>query len=253
MNREELDDMITLAVLGELSDTELAALDEALAADPAARAELDAQLAAAATMQIAAAETPPPALKASVLDAIADIAGAQVRPTGADDPPATPRGPVASSGTAAPVVSLDGRRRRIGQLVLAAAAAIVFVVGGVMIAGDRGGGPSSFDAVATAPDAELRTLAGTLPGSLRVIHSAEQGAIVVDGADLPAVAGNETYQLWLVAPGGAVRSAGLFRPAADGRVMERFDGLDPTGFTIAVTLEPAGGSDQPTLPIIAST
>jgi hypothetical protein len=36
-------------------------------------------------------------------------------------------------------------------------------------------------------------------------------------------------------------------------VLERLDGVDPTGFTLGVTEEPAGGSDAPTLPILAST
>ena len=51
----------------------------------------------------------------------------------------------------------------------------------------------------------------------------------------------------------AATSAGLFRPDGGGVVLERLDGVDPTGFTLGVTEEPAGGSESPTLPILAST
>lgn len=240
MSPDEIDDMIARAVLGELSDDELATLDAALESDPIARAELDAELATAGGIMRATAEPPPATLKANVLDAIADVAQERTGPTAGD----------------APVASLDARRRsrsRVAPMLLAAAAVVMLVVGGVLITADRNGGSSTFEAVATAPDAELHALAGTLTGSLRVIHSDDQDAIAVDGADVPVLGSDETYQLWLVDPGGGVRSAGLFRPDDDGRVMQRFDDLDPTGFTLAVTREPAGGSVAPTLPILAST
>jgi hypothetical protein len=45
---------------------------------------------------------------------------------------------------------------------------------------------------------------------------------------------------------------GIFRPDTDGSVSERFADADPTGFVLGVTEEPAGGSESPTLPILAS-
>ena len=83
-------------------------------------------------------------------------------------------------------------------------------------------------------------------------YSESEDAVVVEGTDVPTIDDTETYQLWLVGDEG-ITSAGLFRPAVDGSVLERLDGVDPTGFVLGVTQEPAGGSESPTLPILAST
>lgn len=255
MNDDQIDEMIARAVLGELSAEESAQLDAVLAADPARRTEFDAELATAARIQSTTAEQPPPALRQRVLDAIAETAQDAPPPAALDDPQDDDPGPVPAS-TVAPspgtVVDLTERRsRRPARLLFAAAAVLAIVIGGAVIAGNRDDRRTPFEAVAAAPDAELRSLEGSLTGSLRVIYSPAEQAIVVDGANLPTLAASETYQLWFVDAGGAATSAGLFRPTDDGRVMERFDDLDPTGFSIGVTIEPAGGSASPTLPIVA--
>jgi hypothetical protein len=81
--------------------------------------------------------------------------------------------------------------------------------------------------------------------------SASEAALVVLGEGVPILSASETYQLWLVDDEGAT-SAGLFRPDAKGVVEFRVDGVDPTGFTVGITKEPAAGSATPTAPILAS-
>jgi hypothetical protein len=55
----------------------------------------------------------------------------------------------------------------------------------------------------------------------------------------------------MVDESGDALPGGTFRPDAGGHVALRVD-ADPSGFVVGVTLEPSGGSEQPTLPMLAS-
>lgn len=241
MNSDRIDELIALAALGELSESERRELDDAALSDPIVADDLDAALAAAAAIQRPHAEQPPAALRNSVLAAIAS----------------TPQEEAASatvpSPVTAPLVSLDeGReRRRIRPAILAAAAAVaLFVAGGLVLIAQNSDPSDPIAAVVEAPDASSRRLAGEIP-TLTAVYSPSEGALVLQGEAVPVLDDTETYQLWLVGDDGAT-SVGIFRPDADGTVSERFTDADPTGFVIGVTEEPAGGSESPTLPILAS-
>ncbi len=241
MTSDRIDELIALAALGELSDADARELDEAVVGDPLVAAELDEAIAAAAAPQRVHIEQPPPVVGNSLMDAIVDATG------GAGLLVAL------RSRALTPAVSLEqhARRRRSGPVILAAAAAIVlFVVGGValIVVDDDASDPIA--AVVDAPDATSRQLDGEIQG-LTVVYSASEQALVVEGADVPVLGDDATYQLWLVDDDGAT-SVGTFRTAADGTVSERFSDADPTGFVLGVTREPAGGSQSPTLPILAS-
>ena len=154
----------------------------------------------------------------------------------------------------APLVSLgrgDASVDASALLILAAAAAVaLFVVGGLVLVAQNGDPSDPIAAVVEAPDASSRRLAGEIP-TLTAVYSPSEGALVLQGEAVPVLDDTETYQLWLVGDDGAT-SVGIFRPDDDGRVSERFADADPTGFVIGVTEEPAGGSESPTLPILAS-
>src|SRR5690606_30779016 len=91
------------------------------------------------------------------------------------------------------------------------------------------------------------------PGATLVSEDVSGGgrAVAVVGADgavfaaqgLTDLAGDEVYQLWVVVDGGP-ESAGVLT-LADGRVSTEVAGL-PAGAALAMTIEPAGGSAQPT-------
>ena len=252
---DRLDELIALAALGELTAEETAELDALLAADPAAADELAAALDAAATLQSSEPLEPPPALRASVLASIASIEQLPARDETRPDRSATP--PPPPTVPADPVSLGEARRRRRPVAWLAAAAAVVLIAaGGVYVAtrnDDSSGETASDDpivAVLDADDVTTRTLEGSLGTTLELAYSADEGAMVVTGDDVPAVADDETYQLWMVDESGSVPAA-TFRPDDSGHVAVRVDG-DPSGFVVGVTLEPSGGSEQPTLPILAS-
>lgn len=238
MTPDRVDELIALAALGELSPDEERELDAAARRDPLVAAEVDAALSAAAVLQQSHAEQPPVGLRSSVLAAIS--ATPQDPPSVVDDVQDAP-------------ISLDERRgrRRFAPLVAAAAAVIVMIVGAaVIVSSGDDAGSDQVAAVVDASDASTSILTGEL--DLLVTFAASADAIVVEGDGLPALDDSETYQLWLVDADGAT-SVGVFRPDDDGTVTVRFDGVDPTGFVLGVTEEPAGGSASPTLPILASS
>jgi anti-sigma-K factor RskA len=67
--------------------------------------------------------------------------------------------------------------------------------------------------------------------------------------NLPALAETQTYQIWLIEPNGHRVSAGLFRPKGDRayttKIIYSHESLS-NFIGVGVTVEPAGGSDQPT-------
>jgi anti-sigma-K factor RskA len=239
MNSDRIDELIALAALGELSESERRELDVAAQSDPSVAGELDAALAAAAALQRPHAEQPPAALRNSVLSAIASTPQEEIAP--AEAPAITP------------AVSLDEERerRRFRPAILAVAAVVaLFVAGGLVLVAQTDDPSDPIAAVVEAPDASSRRLVGDIE-TLTAVYSPSEGALVIQGESVPVLDDTETYQLWLVDDDVAT-SVGIFRPDADGAVAERFAGADPTGFVIGVTEEPAGGSESPTLPILAS-
>lgn len=248
---ERIDELLALAALGELTDAEEAELDAALAADIGLADDLASDLDTAATVQRATAQTPPPTLKGRVLDAIAEVeqeAGTSASTSSASPKTSTPPPPPPTGAT--PIADARSLRSRRWQPLAAAAALVVLVAGGALIA-VRDTGPSPVDAVIEAPDAQRRDFDGPLGGMLSVVYSEELDAFVLDGTDVPVLDESQTYQLWLI-DGTVIDSAGLFRPDEDGTVEQRFDDLDPSDVVMGVTVEPAGGSDTPTEPVLAT-
>jgi anti-sigma-K factor RskA len=63
---------------------------------------------------------------------------------------------------------------------------------------------------------------------------------------LEAVGDQQTYELWLIPAGGEPQPAGLFVPSGTGAVEVLVEGPIEPGVTLGLTIEPAGGSSQPT-------
>jgi anti-sigma factor RsiW len=250
---DRLDELIALAALGELTAEETTELDARLVADPAAAGELAEALDVAATLQSFDAVEPPPDLRAKVLASIASMEQLPVEAdAGAGGTPSPPSSTAAPDPVLPRPVDLDEarRRRRVVSAVAAAAAVVLIVIGGIVVANrndDASDDPIA--AVLEADDVTTRPLEGSL-GTLEMAYSAEEGAMVVTGDDVPPIPADETYQLWMVDETGAV-PAGTFRPDDSGHVGVRVD-ADPSGSVVGVTLEPSGGSEQPTLPMLAS-
>ncbi|MEU8586360.1 anti-sigma factor [Streptomyces sp. NPDC048664] len=96
--------------------------------------------------------------------------------------------------------------------------------------------------VLAAPD--VRATSGRDSGGrgIGVIASASEGRAVVTLSGVGAPPGGRVHQLWLMRPGAHPRSLGLFH--GDTPVVA--NGLTKAATSLAVTVEPDGGSAQPT-------
>uniref|UniRef100_UPI00278C6A60 anti-sigma factor n=1 Tax=Streptomyces venezuelae TaxID=54571 RepID=UPI00278C6A60 len=143
-------------------------------------------------------------------------------------------------------------RRRAVPLALAASVAAA-VLGGVAVWQTQNGQDleqqarqaqeqlDAVSAVLAAPDA--RTVHGKAAnGALTtVVTSEQQNEAVFTAANLPAPGAGKTYQVWLDHD-GTMRPAGLIDH--DGTVLLAGDPADAGA--VGLTLEPAGGSPEPT-------
>ncbi|NNU26124.1 anti-sigma factor [Isoptericola sediminis] len=242
-------DLLPAYALDAVDDLERCTVERLLAADPAARRALDEyrEVVAAFTVDT----TPPAELRDAVMSRIAQ--GSTATPaerSGVDDGAwSGSDGETRSARSAGDenVVPLAGRRRRWG-LVAAAAAAVVAVAVPTTVAiratVEQDQLQQQVDTVAQMmadPSATLLRSEVAGGGQASVLVAGED--LLFSASDLPDVGAGSTYQLWLVGAEGGVTSAGLLDPE-DGAVERLLQGVDGVG--LAVSVEPEGGSQQPT-------
>jgi hypothetical protein len=139
-------------------------------------------------------------------------------------------------------------------LAASAAAAVLLIAGAIV--GVNWGGPAGWgaqrdvQAIAAAPDAQTATVPAEGGGDITLVWSEELGRSAVQAADLPDVGDDRTYELWYIDATGAT-PAGTFDPAG-GSAYVVLDGEFEPGLIVGVTVEPAGGSDEPTTVPIAA-
>jgi anti-sigma-K factor RskA len=132
----------------------------------------------------------------------------------------------------------------------AAAAAIAFGVVSQVTAPPRP--PAAISSVLGARDAQTETMRTAGGGTVTVTVSWDQREAVVTTAGLSSLPSARVYQLWVMSPAGIspvqARSAGLLR---SGPVLA--SAIRP-GDRIGITVEPAGGTAQPTTkPVVTMT
>ena len=94
---------------------------------------------------------------------------------------------------------------------------------------------------------------GAQKPALRVFWNHTRRTFIVTALDLPPAPSGKTYQLWALRKGQPPMSMGTFHPTATGRTLTTLAVSQPItdGGLIddcALTVEPAGGSPQPTEP-----
>ena len=150
-------------------------------------------------------------------------------------------------------------QRPAGYLV-AAAAAVALFVGGTFAGQALYANPeqqfaaeqaASLAEINAAPDSQRATAATATGEEATLVWSGELGRSALIVEDLPALGSDEDYQLWYIGENGPV-SAGTFDSDGSGPAWRVLDGTMAAGDTVGVTVEPSGGSDQPTTdPIVA--
>lgn len=104
--------------------------------------------------------------------------------------------------------------------------------------------------VLAAPDARASTGKDAQGRSIGVIASAGEGEAIVTLSGYGELPTGQVHQLWLMRPDAQPRSLGLF----DGDTPLVATGLDKVATSLAVTVEPDGGSPQPTTqPVVQLT
>jgi hypothetical protein len=224
--------------------------------------------------------TPPPALppptSAEPYQAVRDwtpavtpitpehAAGAASTPGATSRPGVDAAAPGPTAGTWADLgapVALDAARQRkarrnpVWGLLAAAAVLVIVVLGGwnVLLQQQQSSSDqrlavlSAAVAAAGQPGAEVAPLSGTDAAAgasgFAVFPPDGTGFIVLTG--LPAAESGQAWQAWTIADGAAA-SAGLMDVGDDGIAV--LSGVDaaPGTTVVALTVEPAGGSEQPT-------
>jgi anti-sigma-K factor RskA len=108
----------------------------------------------------------------------------------------------------------------------------------------------SFAVLLAAPDARILSHASTHGGTATLVVSIRQRQLVVTTAGLPALPSGKVYQLWMI--GKIIYPAGFLPRSVAGRTTPVRATRVIAGDTFGVTVEPAGGTKQPTTtPIIA--
>lgn len=144
------------------------------------------------------------------------------------------------------VASLSGRRRNwTAPLAAAAALAASVAIGLGVWTATRPNDGNAFTRVLAQPGAKLIGM-----GDRGAVAVAPNGEAVLMLRISPAPSG-KTYEAWVIQP-GTIKPAGVFR-GRSGTTVVAISGRVPRGSVIGVTVERAGGVDQPTQkPFVAS-
>lgn len=138
--------------------------------------------------------------------------------------------------------------------IIASAAAVVALISGAVVGvnwgGENGwGAQSEMRAIESADDSSTAEFEVAGGGSLTLVSSASAGRSAVVAEDMPDPGTNLTYELWYIDDSGAI-AAGTFDPVG-GEGWRVLEGPFEPGVIVGVTVEPEGGSEQPTTDPIA--
>jgi anti-sigma-K factor RskA len=251
---DEIENLTGAYVLDAATADERAAVEAEADRSEAVRNELT-ELADTAVMLGLAVEPvqPSPQLKANLmgmLDATPQLAGE--RRTEAE--PAAEPVPAAESAAAFGPVESRARTRwftRPVAVLTAAAAAAALVIGGVVVTNQvadqsfQQAQAEQLEAITAAADTRELTAEVAGGGTATLVWSNELGSAALMVDDIAPLPDSKTYQLWYIDHNGA-RPAGVFDVGDSGTSWRVLDGAMHAGDSIGLTVEPAGGSTEPT-------
>ena len=237
--------------LDALDDLERARFEQHLALCEDCRAEVAELRETAALLAETCTVPAPDSLRTSVLAGIA-----QIRPLPPEVPGQREHDGAASTPTSVPPRRSDttptaGRRGWMPFLV-AAVLALVVGVGAALTQPWAGDSPEQLTAseqVLQAPDAEEVFLDLGEAGRATVVRSKSVDRAVIVTEDMVPAPEGKVYELWLMSPDDEFASAGLMPQEPDQTLV--LDGEAADAAAVGITVEPAGGSTQPTTAPIA--
>jgi anti-sigma-K factor RskA len=222
-----------------------------LAQCPDCAREVDELRATGAKLGVAVAQQPPDTLRRTVM--------AQIAVTRQDSPISRPAEP--HNATSARTGRAGWRvRLTASAAALAAAAALILGIASVRTGQERDAAQTQLAQIqaqyapvaqlAAAPDARGSAGAGVRGGTAFVLasHQLDKAVLLVSG--LPTPPSGHTYQVWLIGH-GHLRSVGLLTVSTSTSAPPLQFG-DLSGATkVGLTIEPAGGSPQPSTTPVA--
>ena len=266
-----MSDMHSLAgeyAVGALSDEETQQFETHLETCPDCREEVAEMREIAVQLSEGVATDPPPTLRASVLQQIAQTAqdSAAPRPTLVAAPHEQERGRHLAEGASSdagagtnvvPLQRSAQRRNRLVGLLAAAAVVVAVAMGGWAVqsrndadreteqAAQALSATQALTQVLTAKDAKTTSGSFSAGGNGTVVVSRSQGRALLVAADLPALPSGKVYEAWTFSSSPTPKPAGTFTARSAPAVVT----LPPAAVgasQVAVTVEPSGGSQQPT-------
>jgi anti-sigma-K factor RskA len=241
MDRERFEDLKDAYVLGALPEEERLEFEQYLLTNPDLQTEVEELNAVAGLLALSTQDQEPaPELRRRIMDAVqAEAVQAEVQQ------------PRASRWS-----WLTGLWEVVGVRDLALAGAAGLVVGlfswSMLLQGevqDLQGRVQGLQGQVQAQQAQGPQMialggAGTEQGARAEVVTLEDDRAVLVAEDMPPVPEGKTYQIWVI-KGDTPQPSGLFEPKGDSiaAVVEKpVEGAD----TVAVTVEPEGGSKKPT-------
>jgi anti-sigma-K factor RskA len=284
MTHRELQELAASYVLDALDGEERAALEAHLPACAECRAAVASFRDAAAMLAYAAPPVPVPAesgVRERLLRRAREVRPISSAPSAAPPaaPPAPPPAPPPSitvetrGGAPRPARQAPARRGAWPAWVAAAACLTLAVAAGAGWLGERAERERLADALAaqrvevardraalarrdsiltafTGPEVHVVSLAAAAAKpAVRVFWNHTRDVFIVDAHGLPPAPAGRTYQLWALPAGKGPISMGTFDASArEATVLAVSAEIEAAGFIeqCALTLEPAGGSPQPT-------
>jgi anti-sigma-K factor RskA len=222
--------------LDALTDDERADFEKHLARCPSCAEEVRGMRETAARMAMATAIVPPPEMRARVLAALPRTR--QLPPPGRNRLPRSWQRHL----------SLSRAGLTAGVLTLAAAVAFLLVttLSTNSQLHQEQASNRAVAAVLAAPDARIEAVPATTGGTVTAVVSLHQQESVVTSANLPALSDGRVYQLWVMTSAGGARSAGLLTSTVSGSTTPLLADGVTAGDKLGITVEPAGGTAQPT-------
>jgi anti-sigma-K factor RskA len=199
-----------------------------------------AELRATASLlaETAPPQAPPPALRGRLLEAVAsepqDAAAATITPMAAG--PRRREVNKASSGRGGWFTP------NAWTAIAAGVAALAIGVGAWALSVSNDSDAQQFASAATAVR-DLNDASGERVGTVVYFGEDEQAAVFID--DLPDAGEGMSYQMWAI-EGGQPVSVAVMDEGTSGEVISVVDVDEASAEVLAITVEPAGGSDQPT-------
>jgi anti-sigma-K factor RskA len=233
MDHDRFDELKDAFVLGALPEEERREFEEYLAAHPERQAEIDELGAVAGLLALSPHEQePPPQLRRSIIDVVE---------AEAQRPRAEPR-----SGLARMREFLDVRNLALGAaalLVIGLFSWNVLLQGQIQDLQDQAQSPQAPQVVVLDGSGAARQ------AKVEVMVHDDQAVLMAD--DMPPVPEDRTCQIWVI-ENEVPKPSGIFEPD-DGPIAVVVENSVDRGDTIAVTLEPEGGSRKPTTePMLAA-